>query len=392
MPDLALFLNPFHYAALALVLVVQWQIGRQFYQYAAARLGRRAARPLMAGYAAVFLFGVAAGFPQLAPYFRLPRLALFIIGGTTHLWMYTSTAAWLIHAAFRAFAYRAGKPRFSPARRHLLNAATGAAMAAPFAVIAYGALIERTGFRVREVDVPVPGLAPDLDGLRLLQLSDIHLSIFLSEHELARVIGQANEVKAHLALVTGDLITGRGDPLDACLRQVSRLRADAGIFGCLGNHEGYAHAEDYATREGARLGIRFLRQQHERLRFGSAVLNLCGVDYQPIGRPAAYLRGAERMIVPGSLNLLLCHNPDVFPVAAGKGYDVMVSGHTHGGQVTVEILDQSINPARFITPYVYGLYRKEKAAAYVTRGIGTIGIPARIGAPPEIAVLRLRKA
>jgi hypothetical protein len=70
----------------------------------------------------------------------------------------------------------------------------------------------------------------------------------------------------------------------------------------------------------------------------------------------------------------------------------MLAGHTHGGQVSVEILDQAINPARFFTPYVYGLFRQGPAAAYVTRGIGTIGIPARIGAPPEISLLRLRKA
>jgi predicted MPP superfamily phosphohydrolase len=90
--------------------------------------------------------------------------------------------------------------------------------------------------------------------------------------------------------------------------------------------------------------------------------------------------------------LLLQHNPDVFPVAARQGYNLLLAGHTHGGQVRVEILDQSINPARFFTPYVYGLYRQGNAASYVTRGIGTIGIPARIGAPPEISLLRLRKA
>jgi predicted MPP superfamily phosphohydrolase len=89
---------------------------------------------------------------------------------------------------------------------------------------------------------------------------------------------------------------------------------------------------------------------------------------------------------------LLSHNPDVFPVAAAQGYHLMLAGHTHGGQVTIEILDQGINPARFFTPYVKGLYRLEPAVGYVTRGIGTIGIPARIGAPPEITLLRLRKA
>jgi predicted MPP superfamily phosphohydrolase len=107
-----------------------------------------------------------------------------------------------------------------------------------------------------------------------------------------------------------------------------------------------------------------------------------------------YLSGAERLTAPGALNVLLSHNPDVFPAAAAKGYDVTLSGHTHGGQITVEILHPWGNMARFFTPYVYGLYHLKQSGpvAYVTRGIGTIGIPARIGAPPEIALLRLKKA
>jgi predicted MPP superfamily phosphohydrolase len=193
-------------------------------------------------------------------------------------------------------------------------------------------------------------------------------------------------------VVTGDLISGHSDPLDACIRQVARLKADAGIFGCMGNHERYAKAEAYTEQASARLGIRFLRDRAQPLRFGKAVLNLVGQDFQPQRERRLYLKGAQRLMVRGATNILLQHNPDVFPVAARLGYNLLLAGHTHGGQVTVEILDQYINPARFFTPYVYGLYRQGKAAGYVTRGIGTIGIPARIGAPPEISLLRLRKA
>src|SRR5262249_49769250 len=128
------------------------------------------------------------------------------------------------------------------------------------------------------------------------------------------------------------------------------------------------------------------------LRFGSTVVNLAGVDYQRRADRSHYLRGAERLILPGAINILMSHNPDVFPVAANQGYNLLLAGHTHGGQVTVEILDQSINPARFFTPYIYGIYRTGGATAYVTRGIGTIGGPARIGAPPAISLLRLRRA
>jgi predicted MPP superfamily phosphohydrolase len=95
------------------------------------------------------------------------------------------------------------------------------------------------------------------------------------------------------------------------------------------------------------------------------------------------------MIVPGAFNVLLSHNPDVFRVAARQGYPLTISGHTHGGQVRTEILHEDLNVARFYTPYVDGVYREGAASIFVSRGIGTIGIPARIGAPPEVALIHL---
>lgn len=279
------------------------------------------------------------------------------------------------------------KPEHSPERRRFLNATRAVALASPIIATGYGVFIQRDDFHIREVDVPMPGLPKELHGLRLVQLSDIHLSPFLSERELARVIDMANETKPNLALMTGDLITGYRDPLDNCIRQVARLRADAGIIGCLGNHELYARAEAHTTRQSARQGIRILRDQSEVIEFGGHPINFTGVDYQRMREP--YLSGAERHVRMGMPNILLSHNPDVFPTAAAKGFDLTISGHTHGGQITVEILHQNLSVARFYTPYVSGLYREGDASVFVTRGIGTVGVPARIGARPEVALIRL---
>ena len=279
------------------------------------------------------------------------------------------------------------RPGHSPSRRAFLRTTQAALVCAPAAVTGYGVFIQRFNLFLREQKLEFADLPEDLNGLRLVQLTDIHLSPFLSERELARAVDMANEARAHVALVTGDLITTLHDPLDTCLHQLSRLKADAGVFGCLGNHEIYANAEDYVEEHGARLGHRYLRRRNETLKFGRAALNLAGVDYQRSSKP--YLVGAERLIVPGSFNVLLSHNPDVFPVAARQGYQLTVAGHTHGGQVRVEILSADLNIARFFTPYVDGLYRREGAAIFVSRGIGTIGLPARLGAPPEVNLLRL---
>jgi len=311
-------------------------------------------------------------------------LVIFLSPATLNWAMFTVFAV-----AIFAILGRIPRPElsFSPARRRVLRTIRAAAVVAPTAGFGYGMVIERTNIHLREQSITIPGLHPDLDGLRLVQLTDIHLSPFLSEPDLERAVAMANETKAHLALVTGDLISLRGDPLDECIDQLKNLRADAGIFGCLGNHEVYAQCEDYTTERGAKVGIRFLRSASQSLRFGNATLNLAGVDYQPMH--SDYLVDTEKMIRPGAFNVLLSHNPDVFPVAERQGWNFTIAGHTHGGQVNVEILHHDWNIARFFTPYTMGLYRKNDSSIYVSRGIGTIGVPIRLGSPPEVTLLKL---
>ncbi len=376
---------------LAAILLCQLSLAR--YALAAFRgrpVALRRIRASIAVAAAGVVPGILIGLRIIS--YRLPLSPDFLSWwhAAAFTWVCLSTATFALWRLLRL----ADLPT-DPTRRKLMRVAAGGLLAAPTAVTGYGFFLERTNLTVREIDLPVLALPPGLEGLRLVQISDIHLSAFLSELEFARMIDAANETRAHIAVVTGDLISFPRDPMDACLKQIARLRADAGVIGCMGNHELYTRSESYAQREGARLGIGFLRQQAREFRFGSSVLNFGGVDYQRSARRDRYLTGAERLIKPGAVNVLLSHNPDVFPVAARQGWDATLSGHTHGGQVTVEIVEQMLNPARFLTPFVYGRYSSatgpKNPVLYVTRGLGTIGIPVRLGALPEIAVLRLTK-
>jgi predicted MPP superfamily phosphohydrolase len=275
----------------------------------------------------------------------------------------------------------------APERRQLL---TAAAMAAPAAVLGYGVFIGRRQFHLQEVDLPIPGLAADLDGLRIAQLSDIHLSPFLSRADLQWCVAMANETRPHLAAVTGDLITGIRDSIDDCLEDLRHLRADAGVFGCNGNHERYVNGEAYTVERAARLGMRFLRAERTTLRFGSTAVNLAGVDhFEDRWNYAAESKG---LLQPGEFNLLLNHNPEAFPHIAAQGWDLTLAGHMHGGQINLELAGAQINAVRFTSDYVYGPYREQRTSMYVTRGIGSIGMPVRIGAPPEVALIRLRRA
>ncbi len=370
-------------AVLLLVVAVQYVLAAWTLETRwCGRSPRRARLVRLAGWLACawVLFAFASGVPRVVRYLP-PWTWLSWFRGLALTWALASLGALVVAFLWRRL------PRFDPERRKLLAAARAAMCAAPFAAAGFGTFVERNRFTLRELDIAIPGLPADLGGLRLVQLSDIHLSPFLTERDLARVVAMANETRAHIALVTGDLITVRRDPLEACLNLLARLRAEACILGCLGNHEIYAGAEDYAEREGRRRGIDFLRSARRGLRFGAASLNIAGVDYQRSGEP--YLTGAGDLLRKGAVNILLSHNPDVFPTAAGLGFDLTLSGHTHGGQVAVEILDHQLNFIRFFTPYVYGLYRQGSSAVYVTRGLGTVGPPTRIGAPPEVTLIRL---
>lgn len=374
--------------------LVEWRITLWLLEYARARWKGRAltvARAVIVLFNAALAIGYTLSFSELLRYFPVSTGFGMFVGAATLGYFGAATVLVAVRLA-RQVLERSVASSPDPGRRRVLVSAGNLLIAAPFAAFGYGALIERTDFQLRETEIPLAGLPADLDGLTILHLSDIHLSAFLSESELARVIDACRQLHPNLAVVTGDLISTHGDPLDACLRQLARLRSEAGTFGCMGNHERLAGAEQIAEKSGARAGIQFLRSSNRELRFGNSTLNLAGVDYQRASRPELYLKGAERLVNPSACNVLLSHNPDVFPTAARQGYNLMLAGHTHGGQVTVEIVDPLLNPARFLTPYVYGLYRSGAAAAYVTRGIGTIGVPARLGAPPEISLLRLRKA
>jgi hypothetical protein len=306
-------------------------------------------------------------------------------------------------------------PAFSLSRRRFVQTVSAAADAIPFAAATYGFVFERLRYQIHQVDLPVSGLPPALDGMRIAQLSDIHIGSYMSAPEVRRAVDMANDLGGDLAVVTGDFLTGPGDPIEACISELSRLRAPLGIWGCNGNHEAYADAEALAATLFMQHGMGHLRQQNTELVFRGQPFNLIGVDYERersvrSRRPMlGSIAGLVRRDVP---NILLSHNPNTFPRAAELGIQVQIAGHTHGGQVRVEILDHRFSPANFFTPYTAGLFQRPlgswaglndeqawsgapnaaAAVLYVNRGLGTIGAPIRIGVPPEITLLTLRRA
>ncbi len=239
-----------------------------------------------------------------------------------------------------------------------------------------------------EVSIPIPNLPQDLDGLRIVQITDIHLSAFLSEREFAAAIDMANETRASLALVTGDLITRRGDPLDACLRQLARLRAEAGVLGCLGNHEIYAGAENYVTEQGRRIGIEFLRHQSKQLRFGNATINFAGVDYQRMH--SRYLRRRRAADRSWRGQRAAVAQSRTFSRWPPRKATISPLPATRMAARWISKSCTSTSTSRAISRPLYtASIGSGNSSVYVSNGLGTIGVPVRLGAPPEVSVLRL---
>lgn len=350
------------------------------------------------------------------------------------LWLMTSLFALIAVQSVRAIEWttnavsrlRRGSPaaEFSPSRRTFFQYAALLAGGAPFLAATYGYAAGRLRYTIERVDVPVANLPPELDGLRIAQLSDIHIGNYMTPDEIARAVDMANELRPDLAVVTGDFVSSQGDPLDACITELSRLEAPLGVWGCNGNHEIYAGVEDEAERLFHQKGMTLLRARNAIVEHNGASFNLIGVDYQRDHmvsgeRTGPMLQEIEHLVRRDVPNVLLSHNPNSFHRAAELGIELSLAGHTHGGQVKFEIVDHGVNPARLITPFVAGMYRlpmangvthdgapgalarpaerssavpPSKAVLYVNRGLGTVGFPVRLGVPPEITLLVLRRA
>jgi uncharacterized protein len=293
---------------------------------------------------------------------------------------------WSILTPLSLAAYAAGQS-FGSAAQPGRRAAIAAVCSAPWAVAGYGIVVGRRDFHLNEYKIHLPGLPRALDGMRIAQLTDVHYGPFLSAADLRYVVGLANEGKPHLTFVTGDLITNRSELLGECLETMKDLRPSLGVYGCHGNHESYAHCEADAGRLAARYGWQFLRGNTVKIQWNGAPLFLSGVDYPWV--PETYLDDLAVQPQPGETHLLLSHNPDTFPVAARRGFALQLSGHTHGGQVNVDVLDRHLNAVSLVTPYTRGIYEISGRQCIVSSGIGTIGVPLRIGAPPEVALIQL---
>lgn len=272
-----------------------------------------------------------------------------------------------------------------PRRTFLTQAAAGSAFLIGGGSALYGALLGRHDYVIEEVPIPIPGLPKALDGYTIVQLSDIHIGLYVGQPELAAAEDLVRKAKADMVVLTGDLIDFDprfADTLGAFVRRLKPLARD-GVVAVPGNHDHFAGINETISAL-TRGGTEVLRNRGLVIGDPRQGLALLGVDDVWARRTVA--RGGpdlERAIasVPRDLpRVLLCHNPVFYPEAAGD-VALQLSGHTHGGQVNF-----LVRPADLVLPhgYVAGLYQRGESRLYINRGFGTAGPPARLGAPPEV--------
>jgi predicted MPP superfamily phosphohydrolase len=277
-----------------------------------------------------------------------------------------------------------GLPPHMPSSAYMLAYLSG------LAVCGYGVLVRRRWFHVVERDVPVPGLDPRLDGLRIAQLSDLHIGTLTPRAWGLRWSNAANGRAPDLAVVTGDMVTSGTDFYSDVADVVGALRAKSGVFASMGNHDYFgAEGEPLVSMLRAK-GVGVLRNEGVVIERNGAKLWLAAIDDTWTRRDDLEL--AMRGRPEGVTTVLLAHDPNRFEAAADAGANVVLSGHTHGGQIGVPFFYRIANLATFGYPYNIGLYRRGNSVIYVHPGLGTTGPPMRLGVPPEVAILVLRAA
>lgn len=258
----------------------------------------------------------------------------------------------------------------------------------PFVTALYAVLIRPHLLRVREIEVEIADLPEAFDGYRVVQLSDLHIGALTPPERARKWMDRANGLSADLFALTGDYVTSGTRFHEAAAQTFAALSAKDGTIAVLGNHDNFGGCEPLLGTM-RRLGIVVLQNEHRVVTRGGARLAIVGVD--DVYSRRADVDKAFRGIPDGVTIFGLAHDPKLFGAMASRGARVVLSGHTHWGQVGIPFLHRVINIARPFYRYAGGRFQSDEGATlWVHPGMGTTGPPVRLGVAPEITVIVLR--
>jgi len=277
---------------------------------------------------------------------------------------------------------------FDADRRRFLKVAGIAAAGSLGAVPAISAAATARDYAINRITLSLPGLPSGLNGLTLAQISDIHSGMFMTEQNMREIFERVNALHPDMIVMTGDQVDNADSQIEPLHRALEMLRAEQGVHAVLGNHDHYATAPKVAAAMRDR-GINVLTNEHRILRINGESMAIVGVDDEGKGdRNFADLQGALTGVDPQMFSVLLTHRPDVFRQSKRAGVDLTLAGHTHGGQVGIQMYGINLNPVYLVHDYAKGLYLEQDRYLYVNVGVGMVGVPIRL-VRPEISLFTL---
>jgi uncharacterized protein len=294
-------------------------------------------------------------------------------------------------------------------RSEFLTKAALVASAIPFGAMAYGVISGAHDYRVRRVTVKLPNLPKSFDGIRIGQLSDIHSGSFFNKTAVKGGVQMMLNEKPDVIFFTGDLVNNDTDEVNEYINVFDKLKAPLGVYSVTGNHD---YGDYNPKREDRRwkqrnfddlvkahkqMGYNILLNEHAFLKEGSDQIAIIGIENWGAGRFSKYgrLDEAHRGTDDAVVKLLLSHDPSHWDAQVRPQFpdiDVAFAGHTHGFQFGVEIGNFKWSPSQYVYKQWAGLYQEGSQYLYVNRGFGYLGYPGRIGMPPELTIIELKRA
>jgi predicted MPP superfamily phosphohydrolase len=276
-------------------------------------------------------------------------------------------------------------------RRAFLQKATIGFGAVALLSTARGLWLARGEPRHERVTIYLSHLPAAFDGVRLVQLSDFHSGPYMSREQMLRIRRTIEDLKPDLYFLTGDFVDAHAEQMPPFVEAFENLRAPLGVFTVLGNHDYFANIQTVEAGLAA-ANLPLLRNTHHVLEHRGSKLAIVGVDdlwarWRPGRGPD--IASAVKDLPKNVFKICLSHQPNYWAEIKKQKVDLTLCGHTHGGQFG--IMGTQISLARLASPYVAGLYKEEGMQLYVNRGLGVFGVPIRIGMPPEITEITLRR-
>ena len=254
----------------------------------------------------------------------------------------------------------------------------------------YARWIEPELLTITQQDITLPNLPPALDGVTIAHLTDFHFEPDQDEQLMTKAVNAVNQLEPDIIALTGDYITQETDVFEPLMNILAKLKAKHGIYGIMGNHDGWAKPSVFFQQGFKKAGMEFLINQGTFINIRGEKMLITGTDSVwsgTVDAPACW-RGHQ-----GETVIALVHEPDTFDhLLKDHQVDLQLSGHTHGGQCRVPLIGYAPVGVRYGRNYIYGEHAQRGSKIFVSRGLGTVSLRVRFACAPEVAILTLRSA